>query len=193
MRYELLFTKSNSEAQGNDENLDTEEMEETDTTSSESATEYLNVFDYYLKRPRELIIVFGALIAISLLVYVNKSKKYAEIKKALQEFAWAGDSWDPPKLIRGTFQISGKINKELHPVETTLLLEFTLPQITAIMIEGLQKQGIIDIVKKNPLTIKIISDKRAGSEYEEKFLASFNTKGEVLSGLLADFYEIVIK
>ncbi len=110
----------------------------------------------------------------------------------MQGIRWAGDNWIPPKLFGGTYQVKGKIVKDLHPVEVALLLEMPLPRVVAIMLEGLKRQGIIEVVTEDPLQIKILTARKAEHEYEELFLQSFDTHGAVLSGLLADFFEKVL-
>ena len=110
----------------------------------------------------------------------------------VEGISWAGDNWIPPKLFAGTYTVKGKIVKDLHPVEVALLLEMPLQKVVAIMLEGLKRQGIIEVVTEDPLQIKILTARKAEHEYEEMFLASFDTKGLVLSGLLADFFEKVL-
>ncbi len=67
-----------------------------------------------------------------------------------------------------------------------------LQRVVGIMLEGLKRQGIIEVVTEDPLQIKILTARKAEHEYEEMFLQSFDTKGLVLSGLLADFFEKVL-
>ena len=45
------------------------------------------------------------------------------------------------------------------------------------MLEGLKRQGIIEVVKEDPLQIKILTARKAEHEYEELFLQSFDTQG----------------
>ena len=77
-------------------------------------------------------------------------------------------------------------------MEVALLLEMPLQRVVVIMLEGLKRQGIIEVVKEDPLQIRILTARKAESEFEEMFLQSFDTKGLVLSGLLADFFEKVL-
>ncbi len=137
-------------------------------------------------------ISFAVLLALIILLYVLKSRGYGKTMEKVEGIKWAGDNWIPPKLFAGTYQVKGKIVKDLHPVEVALLLEMPLQSVVAIMLEGLKRQGIIEVVKEDPLQIKILTARKAENEYEEMFLQAFDTKGLVLSGLLADFFEKVL-
>jgi hypothetical protein len=132
------------------------------------------------------------LLALVLLLYVLKTRGYGKTLEKVEGIKWAGDNWIPPKLFAGTYTVKGKIAEDLHPVEVALLLEWPLQKVVAIMLEGLKRQGIIDVVKEDPLQITILTARKAEHEYEEMFLQSFDTKGLVLSGLLADFFEKVL-
>ena len=94
-----------------------------------------------------------------------------------------GGQLDSAEALTGTYQVKGKIAEGLHPVEVALLLEMPMQKVVGIMLEGLKRPGIIEVVKEDPLQIKILTAQKAAHEYEEMFLQSFDTKGLVLSAL----------
>ena len=145
-----------------------------------------------LPGPVPMSITFAILLALVILLYWLKTRGYNKTLEKVQGISWAGDNWIPPKLFAGTYQVKGKVDKDLHPVEVALLLEMPLQKVVAIMLEGLKRQGIIEVVKEDPLQIRILTARKAEDEYEELFLQSFDTHGLVLSGLLADFFEKVL-
>ena len=132
------------------------------------------------------------MIALVALLYWRKSAGFSKTVENVEKIKWAGDNWIPPKLVVGTYQVKGKMPKDLHPVEVALLLEMPLHRVVALMLEGLKRQGIIEVVKEDPLQIKILTASKAENEYEELFLQAFDTEGMVLSGLLSDFFEKVL-
>ena len=136
--------------------------------------------------------VFAVILAAILLLYIAKVRGFGKTMEKVEGIRWAGDNWIPPKLYGGTYEVKGKIVKDLHPVEVALLLEMPLQRVVAIMLEGLKRQGVIEVVSEDPLRIKILTARKAEHEYEELFLQSFDTRGDVLSGLLADFFEKVL-
>ncbi|HYW84649.1 MAG TPA: hypothetical protein VFB30_15410, partial [Spirochaetia bacterium] len=135
---------------------------------------------------------FAIVLVAVLLLYILKARGYGRTMEKVEGIRWAGDNWIPPKLYSGTYQVKGKIVKDLHPIEVALLLEMPLQKVVAIMLEGLKRQGVVEVVSEDPLKIKILTARKAEHEYEELFLQSFDTRGEVLSGLLADFFEKVL-
>ncbi|MCX7029660.1 MAG: radical SAM protein [Spirochaetes bacterium] len=138
-------------------------------------------------------IVFAAVIALVALLYWRKSAGFAKTVESVEKIKWAGDNWIPPKLVVGTYQVKGKVPKDLHPVEAALLLEMPLNRVVALMLEGLKRQNIIEVVQEDPLQIKVLTASKAEHEYEELFLQAFDTEGKVLSGLLSDFFEKVLQ
>jgi hypothetical protein len=142
--------------------------------------------------PIPMSIAFAVLLALVILLYWVKSRGYNATLGKVEGIRWAGDNWIPPKLFAGTYTVKGKVDKDLHPVEVALLLEMPLQKVVAIMLEGLKRQGIIEVVKEDPLQIRILTARKAEDQYEELFLQSFDTNGLVLSGLLADFFEKVL-
>ncbi|MCE5255359.1 MAG: DUF2207 domain-containing protein, partial [Spirochaetaceae bacterium] len=147
----------------------------------------------YARRPLVAFIVFGVLIALALWLYVARLRRYNKRAAIIKGIAWAGDSWIPPKLYTGTYQVPGKVAENLHPAEVAVLLELPLVRIVAIMLEGLKAQGIIEVAQEEPLQIKILTREKAKDDYEEQFLACFDSEGHVLSGLLEDFFETMIR
>ncbi|HVO40464.1 MAG TPA: hypothetical protein VMV03_15635, partial [Spirochaetia bacterium] len=99
------------------------------------------------------VIVFAVMAAIVLLLYVLKTRGYGKTLEKVEGIRWAGDNWIPPKLYGGTYQVKGKIVTDLHPIEVALLLEMPLQRVVAIMLEGLKRQGIIEVVSEDPLQI----------------------------------------
>ena len=142
--------------------------------------------------PVAVVVVFAFLVGGAVLLYWMKARGYENAVGRVEGIRWAGDNWIPPKLLMGTYQVKGKVPKDLHPVEAALLLEWPLSRVAAIMLEGLKRQGIIEVKDEDPLQIRILTARKAGHEYEELFLQAFDTKGLVLSGLLSDFFEKVI-
>jgi len=138
------------------------------------------------------LIIFGAIIGIAVLILMLKNRGFSGVVERVEGIRWAGNNWVPPKLIIGTYGKKDKIVENLHPIEAALLLYLPLPRIVAIMLEGLTRQGIIELVAENPLQIKIISANLAKHEYEEFFLQAFDTQVRVLSGVLSDFFEKVL-
>ncbi len=136
--------------------------------------------------------LFAILVALIALLYWRKSAGFSKSVESVEKIKWAGDNWIPPKLVVGTYQVKGKIPKDLHPVEAALLLEMPLGRAVALMLEGLKRQNIIEVVEEDPLQIKILTAAKAEHEYEELFLQAFDTEGKVLSGLLSDFFEKVL-
>ena len=137
--------------------------------------------------------ILVALIALALVLYARRLASYRARKALLAGISWAGDAWSPPRILVGSYQVPGKVAEGLHPVEVALLMELPLPRVAAIMIEGLRRQGLIELVSESPLRIKILSAAKAQSDYEESFLGAFDSEGRVLSGLMADFFEAAIK
>ena len=66
-------------------------------------------------------------------------------------------------------------------------------KVVALMLEGLKRQNIIEVVQEDPLQIRVLTASKAEHEYEELFLQAFDTEGKVLSGLLSDFFEKVLQ
>ncbi|HTP57754.1 MAG TPA: DUF2207 domain-containing protein, partial [Spirochaetia bacterium] len=60
--------------------------------------------------------VFAVLLVAVLLLYVLKARGYGRTMEKVEGIRWAGDNWIPPKLYGGTYQVKGKIAKDLHPV-----------------------------------------------------------------------------
>ncbi|PKL07428.1 MAG: hypothetical protein CVV51_14170, partial [Spirochaetae bacterium HGW-Spirochaetae-7] len=143
--------------------------------------------------PVAALIVFALVIAAALLLYARRVKAFAAKAEVVEGIAWAGDAWNPPKLFAGTYQVPGKVPENLHPVEAALLLELALPRIAAIMVDGLEAQGLVAVDREDPLKLRFLSAHTANDEIEESFLASFDAEGNVLPGLLADFFEGAIK
>ena len=142
--------------------------------------------------PLASAVTLAALLVVVFLLYWLKNRGYGRTMEKVEGIKWAGDNWIPPKLFGGTYSVKGKIVEDLHPVEVALLLEMPLPRVVGIMLEGLKRQGIIEVLSEDPLQIRILTAHKAEHEYEELFLQSFDTKGLVLSGLLADFFEKVL-
>jgi len=146
----------------------------------------------FRRNPAATVIPFAAVLAIVVAAIVSRQRKFAKAAAMVEGIAWAGDSWSPPKLFSGSYQVPGKIAEGLHPAEVAILLELPLPRVAAIMVDALERQGIVQVLENDPRRIKILSAAKASHEYEEAFLASFDPEGRVLSGLMADFFEKVI-
>jgi hypothetical protein len=125
-------------------------------------------------------------------LYYANLRRYGARAALVRQIAWAGDSWLPPKLFAGSYQVPGKIAKDLHPAEVALLFELPLARVVALMVEGLQAKGMVNLLGEEPLRISITSAK-PGEGLEEAFLACFDSEGRALSGLLTDFFEGLIK
>ncbi|HOV64978.1 MAG TPA: DUF2207 domain-containing protein, partial [Spirochaetia bacterium] len=178
-------------SEGNSESVAGEEQYfEPDSEPQPTAREVIR--NTYGEHPFFTFFAFSALIALGVFLFWKKARGYAHAVAMVEGIAWAGDNWVPPRLLTGSYQVPGKVAEDLHPVEVALLFELPLARVAAIMIEGLSRQGIISVESENPLKIKILSGKKAESEYEELFLAAFDTEGNVLSGLMADFFEKAI-
>jgi hypothetical protein len=156
--------------------------------------------DYYPSRESDLktrpllaALAIGLSIAASLALYYRRAKAHAQKAALVKGIAWAGDSWSPPKLFAGSYQVPGKVIEDLNPVELALLMELPLPRVAAIMIEGLSAQGLVALDREDPLKLRFLGAASAQTPYEERFLAAFDAEGEVLPGLMADFFEDSIK
>jgi hypothetical protein len=137
--------------------------------------------------------VFLPIIFVGLALYTRRLAVFRKKRALLAGMSWAGDAWSPPRILVGSYQVPGKVAEGLHPVEVALLMELPLPRVAAIMIEGLKRQGLVELVSESPLQIRVLGAKKAEQEYEEAFLAAFDSEGRVLSGLMADFFESAIK
>jgi len=147
--------------------------------------------DFWLTTP--LALAIGAvLIVLAMALYYANLRRYGARAALVRQIAWAGDSWLPPKLFAGSYQVPGKIAKDLHPAEVALLFELPLARVVALMVEGLQAKGMVNLLGEEPLRISITSAK-PGEGLEEAFLACFDSEGRALSGLLTDFFEGLIK
>ncbi|HRY55647.1 MAG TPA: hypothetical protein P5142_13565, partial [Spirochaetia bacterium] len=144
-------------------------------------------------RPALAAAIFLPLIACALFLYGRRLAAFRRRRALLAGISWAGDAWSPPRILVGSYQVPGKVAEGLHPVEVALLMELPLPRVAAIMLEGLSRQGLVELLAEDPLRIRVLAGRKAESEYEEDFLAAFDHEGRVLSGLMADFFEAAIK
>ncbi len=131
--------------------------------------------------------------ALALFLYHRKLKGFEKASAVLEETAWAGDDWEPPVIAAGSYQVPGKIAEDLHPVEAALLLNLELSDIVSIILDSLTAQAVIEVTRQDPLKIHILTEKPSGDEIAEQFLACFDAEGNLLGGLLADFFENRIK
>ena len=161
--------------------------------STQYQSKYWGYFYFWKENWDATLFIFIPLILLSLFIFIRRYKSYLKGQETIKGISWAGSSWMPPKLLVGTFQVEGKVIEDLHPIEAALLLELPLPRIVAIMLDGLKEQKIIDIISKDPLIINILTSQKAQHEYEELFLSAFNSEGEVLSGIMADFFDKMLK
>ncbi len=138
------------------------------------------------------IAAFALLILGLVLLFRAKARGFSRVAQGPGHLAWDEKRWSAPKLLVGTFQVKGKIVPDLHPVESALLLEKPLDRIVAIMLEGLQRNGVLRVESEKPLRIHVIAADRAEHEYEKLFLAAFDAKGEVVSARLSSFFETAL-
>ncbi|TXT41726.1 MAG: hypothetical protein FD137_2652, partial [Spirochaetes bacterium] len=128
-----------------------------------------------------------------MVLYARKLGGYGKKAALVKDLSWAGDTWIPPKLFSGTYQVKGKVAENLHPIQVALLLELPLARVVALILEGLKSQGIAEVLTEDPLRIRILTAEQAEEALEEAFLACFDAEGRVLSGLLMDFFEAQLK
>ena len=121
---------------------------------------------FWSARPWTALPVFGCLAVLALVLYRRRLSAYQRAAAVLEGIAWAGDAWTPPRLQEGSYQVPGKVAEDLHPVEAALLLELPLASVASIMLEGLKAQGIVEVLDPDPLRIRILSARKAESEYE---------------------------
>ena len=73
-------------------------------------------------RPAVAAALIAVLIALGLLLYSRRLSLFRRRKALLAGLAWAGDSWSPPKLLVGSYEVPGKVAEGLHPIEVALLM-----------------------------------------------------------------------
>ena len=91
------------------------------------------------------VIVFVIIIA-ALVLYFFKLRKFSFYSERLENYYWAGDSWEPPVISCGTNFKKGKIAENLNPVEILLLLGVELRQVLAVLLEGLEDRAVIKVL-----------------------------------------------
>lgn len=105
-------------------------------------------------------IILAVALGLFIFLYWRKDRGFPAAVESIEGIRWAGDNWVPPKLIVGSYQIPGKINKDLHPVEAALLLEMPIPLVVAILVDGLESQQIIRKLKLSPSKLRFSPPKR---------------------------------
>ncbi|PIP38368.1 MAG: hypothetical protein COX19_13140, partial [Desulfobacterales bacterium CG23_combo_of_CG06-09_8_20_14_all_51_8] len=119
------------------------------------------------------------LLAVYALIVTGKQKSMVMAHKGLDDILWDNLNWTPPKLVLGTFRKTGKICKDLTPLEVAFYLGLPVKRIFSAMLASMEAEGFLAVVSKDPLRVKVLQTPEPGKldDYERLFFSCLSDDG----------------
>lgn len=93
-------------------------------------------------------------VLLPLFIMTRKHVSMLAAQDGISRVKWEGDEWVPPKIQIGSFRQKGKVCKNLTALEAGLLLDFPLSFLVGLMVQNMERKGLVKIMSLNPLRVE---------------------------------------
>lgn len=124
-----------------------------------------------------LFLLIAAFALVPFLIMTVKHKAMLTAQAGISAVNWDGTEWTAPKAQVSSFRKSGKIAKDLTPLEAGLLLGVPLNELMGLMAANMQRKGLVKVEGYEPLRLSAVPGASAEDPYENSLLAALKPDG----------------